>query len=403
MSTVNSEKKILNYLLTKDIKIIDKVKEEFFSDIRNRELFSSIKKHKGNIEKIITECPFFEEDIDNIITERTSYSSISNHLEILIENNKELKLISLANKIKEKKGKVESSIMNEFKEIFSESIKDEKPQSVKELLDLEIEKIKNKVKPEFIKINSDLSGVLKIQKGDLVVLAARPSIGKSAFELQLSIDIAFYNQSVLSFSLEMKNEQLMQRILSNLSDTTLDSIRERNFTPEQTLTLEKKLKKHLEELEIYFVDKTFSLNHLKDITIKHKNEKGLDVLMIDYLQLMKVANKNRNLEIGAITLELKSFAKEADVAIILLSQLSREVEKRPDKRPILSDLRDSGSIEQDADTVIFLYRDEYYNEFTEYKNILEVIIKKQRQGKLAVIPMYYNYETQKISSIEKRC
>jgi len=293
--------------------------------------------------------------------------------------------------------------MNEFKEIFSESIKDEKPQSVKELLDLEIEKIKNKVKPEFIKINSDLSGVLKIQKGDLVVLAARPSIGKSAFELQLSIDIAFYNQSVLSFSLEMKNEQLMQRILSNLSDTTLDSIRERNFTPEQTLTLEKKLKKHLEELEIYFVDKTFSLNHLKDITIKHKNEKGLDVLMIDYLQLMKVANKNRNLEIGAITLELKSFAKEADVAIILLSQLSREVEKRPDKRPILSDLRDSGSIEQDADTVIFLYRDEYYNEFTEYKNILEVIIKKQRQGKLAVIPMYYNYETQKISSIEKRC
>ncbi|MFN4245479.1 MAG: replicative DNA helicase [Brevinematia bacterium] len=243
------------------------------------------------------------------------------------------------------------------------------------------------------------------QNGDLIVFAGRPSMGKTAFALNLCLNMAKQGKKVLFFSLEMSKEQLVQRLLSTESRIDLKSLRTGNVRESDWESiLDAAIK--LSSLDV-IIDDTPSAS-IVDIKSKSRKifakEKGIDVIIIDYLQIIEVPKgvsviRSRNEEIGFVSRSLKGLAKELNLPVIVLSQLSRSVEKRIDKRPILSDLRESGSIEQDADLVAFLYRDEYYNPNTDKKNIVEIIISKQRNGPVGVVELSFIKEIGKFDNL----
>ncbi len=220
------------------------------------------------------------------------------------------------------------------------------------------------------------------QGSDLVVLAARPSMGKTAFALNLAINAANNGQSVGFFSLEMSAEQLTLRLLAMQSGIAHHNIRNATITSDEWLELTR-VAGHLANLK-FFIDDTamVSIMDLRAKARKLKAEHNLQFLVIDYLQLLHSTKKheNRHQEVSDISRSLKALAKELSIPIIALSQLSRAVDSRTDKRPMLSDLRESGAIEQDADVIMFLYRDIVYNQDTEHPLLAELIIGKQRNG-----------------------
>lgn len=241
----------------------------------------------------------------------------------------------------------------------------------------------------FTDLNRKLSG---LQKSDLVLLAARPSMGKTALMVNLAVNAALKDHKVAVFSLEMSENQLAQRMISSISHVDLAKVISGNLeTDEWTKVL--KGTTMLQSLNIY-IDDTAGISplELKSKARRLKAQKGLDLIVIDYLQLMEIKSgksENRTQEISAISRSLKAIAKELEVPVVALSQLSRATELRGDKRPILSDLRESGAIEQDADVVMFLYRDEYYNKDTEKRNVGEVIIAKHRNGPTGVVELTF--------------
>ncbi|MFQ9511733.1 MAG: replicative DNA helicase, partial [Lachnospiraceae bacterium] len=229
-----------------------------------------------------------------------------------------------------------------------------------------------------------------MQPSDLVLIAARPSMGKTAFVLNLAQNMAIkQNMATAIFSLEMSKEQLVNRILSMESRVDSQVLRTGNLT-------ESDWDQVVESSGVIansklIIDDTpgISIGELRSKCRKFKLEHDLKVVIIDYLQLMSgngsKGGENRQQEISEISRSLKALARELSVPVIALSQLSRACETRQDHRPMLSDLRESGAIEQDADVVIFLYRDDYYNKDTEAKNIAEVIIAKQRNGPIGTV------------------
>lgn len=238
----------------------------------------------------------------------------------------------------------------------------------------------------FIDLDYKLSG---LQPSDLILVAARPSMGKTAFVLNIAQYIAFKkDKSVAIFSLEMSKEQLVNRLFSLESQVDAQAIRSGNMKDSDWEKLIEGAgiigQSHL------IIDDTpgISISELRSKCRKYKLEQGLDVVIIDYLQLMTgsvgKSSESRQQEISEISRSLKGLARELNVPVIALSQLSRAVESRPDKRPMLSDLRESGAIEQDADVVMFIYRDEYYNKDSEFKKQAEIIIAKQRIGRAHV-------------------
>ncbi len=223
-----------------------------------------------------------------------------------------------------------------------------------------------------------------LQKSDLIILAARPSMGKTAFVLNVAQNAAIRgNAKVLIFSLEMSKEQLGQRLLSIDSCVELSKLKTGDLSRGDWEDLNIAIDR-LSKAEIYIDDTPgISVLEMKNKCRRLKAEKGLDLVIVDYLQLMSIEGKTegRQQEVSTLSRMLKQLAREMECPVIVLSQLSRAVEQRTDHRPQLSDLRESGAIEQDADIVMFLYRDEYYNpETTEKPNTCEVIIAKQRNG-----------------------
>ncbi|MDO4176259.1 MAG: replicative DNA helicase [Bacillota bacterium] len=222
-----------------------------------------------------------------------------------------------------------------------------------------------------------------LQKSELIILAARPAMGKTAFALSLALNAAKKGgASVMMFSLEMAKEQLSQRLLSMESKVEMQKMKtgrlERRDWDDVNMALES-----LSDAKIYIDDTPgISIVEMKSKCRRLKAESKLDLVIIDYLQLMNPEGKadSRTQEVSVITRNLKLLARELDCPVIVLSQLSRNPEQRTDHRPMLSDLRESGSIEQDADIVVFLYRDDYYNEDSEAPGECEVIIAKQRSG-----------------------
>lgn len=240
----------------------------------------------------------------------------------------------------------------------------------------------------FLDLDAKTSG---LQKSDLIMLAARPAMGKTAFALNIAQQAAIKGGgTVLIFSLEMSKDQLGQRMLSMESRIEMQKLKTGNLERKDWDQIHMALDT-LSRANI-FIDDTPGITamEIKNKCRRLKAEKGLDLVVIDYLQLMNYEGKSesRQQEVSALSRFLKLLAREMDCPVIVLSQLSRAVEQRTDHRPILSDLRESGSIEQDADIVMFLYRDEYYNpETTDKPNICEVIIAKQRSGPTGTVEL----------------
>ena len=242
-----------------------------------------------------------------------------------------------------------------------------------------------------------------LQPSDLILVAARPSMGKTAFVLNIAQYVAFHEaKSVAIFSLEMSKEQLVNRLFSLESRVDAQALRTGNLSDADWEQL-------VEGAGIIgdsklIIDDTpgISINELRSKCRKYKLEQGLDIIIIDYLQLMTGSGRteSRQQEISEISRSLKALARELSVPVVALSQLSRAVEQRPDHRPMMSDLRESGAIEQDADVVMFIYRDDYYNKDTELKGISEIIIAKQRNGPIGTVNLAWLPQYTKFANLE---
>ena len=238
-----------------------------------------------------------------------------------------------------------------------------------------------------------------MQPSDLILVAARPSMGKTAFELNLAQYMAFKkNLTVALFSLEMSKEQLVNRMFSLESNVDAQKLRTGQLNDEEWERLIESAGTIGKSKLIIDDTPGISIAELRSKCRKYKLEHDMPIIMIDYLQLMSGSGRteSRQQEISDISRSLKALARELSVPVVALSQLSRAVEQRPDHRPMLSDLRESGAIEQDADVVMFLYRDDYYNHDSPDKGVSEVIIAKQRNGpigtvKLAWLPQYTKF------------
>ena len=241
---------------------------------------------------------------------------------------------------------------------------------------------------------------------DLIILAARPAMGKTAFALNLALNAAMKSKKgVLLFSLEMSSSQLLQRLLSIEAGIGLQKIRNGFLDPDDWGKLGLASMK-LSNSEINIADlPNVNVLEIRAIARRLKAAGKLDMIIIDYLQLIKgnsTRGDNRQQEISEISRALKGIARELDIPIIALSQLSRATEQRADRRPMLSDLRESGAIEQDADMVMFLYRDDYYNEDSEDKGLTEVIIGKQRNGPVGTIKLRFFHDYTRFENFTSR-
>jgi len=241
----------------------------------------------------------------------------------------------------------------------------------------------------FVDLDRLLGG---LQRSDLILIAARPSVGKTSLGISIARHAANLGQHVAIFSLEMSSEQVVQRMVS--AETGIDAQRLRlGDLREDEWPLFVRATGRLSDLPL-FIDDTPSISVLQMRTKARRlhAEHGIDLMLVDYLQLMTTddrRNESRVQEVSYISRSLKGLARELDIPLVGLSQLSRAVEQRSDKRPILADLRASGSLEQDADVVMFIYRDELYNPETEDQNIAEIIIAKHRNGPTGTIQLFF--------------
>ena len=254
----------------------------------------------------------------------------------------------------------------------------------------------------FVDLDYKMAG---LQPSDLILVAARPSMGKTAFVLNIAQYVAFHsNLTAAIFSLEMSKEQLVNRMFSLESRVDAQILRSGNLADSDW-------EKLIEAAGVIgasnlIIDDTpgISISELRSKCRKYKLEHDLKLVIIDYLQLMSGSGRStdsRQQEISDISRSLKALARELNVPVIALSQLSRAVEQRPDHRPMLSDLRESGAIEQDADVVMFIYRDDYYNKDSENKNIAEIILAKQRNGPIGTVNLVWLPQYTKFANLER--
>lgn len=276
----------------------------------------------------------------------------------------------------------------------------EGPKNIESVLGKTIDRLET-----LIKTNKEVTGVSTgysdldkktsgLQSSDLIIVAARPSMGKTTFAMNLCENAMLLEEKpVLVFSLEMPAEQIMMRMLASLSRVDQTKIRTAQLDDEDWARISNTMAM-LKDKDNLFIDDSSGLTPMELRTRARKLARehgGISMIMIDYLQLMRVPSmsENRTLEIAEISRSLKALAKELEVPVVALSQLNRGLEQRADKRPINSDLRESGSIEQDADLIMFIYRDEVYNENTELKGVSEIILGKQRNGPIGTVRLTF--------------
>lgn len=267
-----------------------------------------------------------------------------------------------------------------------------------------LQKLASEDKEQFRGLPSGFTSLDNITNGlnrsDLIILAARPGMGKTSFALNVATNVARKtNKDIAIFSLEMSKEQLATRILSSESRVGMKSLQNGELSGEDWERLAANAQQ-ISSMPIY-VDDTSGLS-VSEIKAKARRLRNLGLIIIDYLQLMEGSgSENRVQEVSAMTRALKIMAKDLNVPVITLSQLSRASDRRDDKRPMLADLRESGSIEQDADIVLFLYRDSYYNKESEKQNIAECIVAKNRHGETSTVEMAWDGKFTKFTGLEK--
>ena len=352
------------------------------------------------------------------VTEITSSvpttANLGSYIQIVQEKSTLRKLIKASTSIIEesynKQGDVENVLDSAEKRIFDIAEKrttsDFEPlNQVLERGFIEIERLFNNkgeitgVSSGFLDLDAKTSG---FQKGDMVLIAARPSMGKTTFALNIAEHAALREgKSVVIFSLEMSKEQLAYKLLCSEANVDMLKLRTGALDDKDWENIARATGP-LSKAKIYIDDTAgVSVMEMRSKCRRLKIEYGIDLIMIDYLQLMSgSSSESRQQEVSEISRSIKALAKEMECPVIALSQLSRAPEQRADHRPMLSDLRESGSIEQDADLVMFLYRDEYYNKETEEKNVGECIIAKQRNGPVGTVKLAWLGQFSKFGNLD---
>ena len=339
----------------------------------------------------------FSTYLSEIINQTPSAANIKAYANIVREQSILRQLISVSNNLIEKSrdGGIDSkALLDEAEQkifnISEESLKSNNGfQNINDLVKESLEQIEERaekgesvtgVATGFSEFDNKTTG---LQGGDLIIVAGRPSMGKTSFAMNLSEYASLKNDAVTAiFSMEMSGTQLSTRLISSMGRINQQKIRTGKLTDEDWPRLTNAVAL-LSKANI-FIDDTPALTptDIRARARRLKREKGLDLIVIDYMQLMQLTNnsENRATELSEISRSLKALARELDVPVVALSQLNRSLENRTDKRPIMSDLRESGAIEQDADLIAFIYRDEVYNEDSADKGKAEIIIAKQRNG-----------------------
>ncbi|RJG47927.1 replicative DNA helicase [Motilimonas pumila] len=339
-----------------------------------------------------------------------SAANISAYANIVRERAVVRELIGVANEIAEAgydpEGRGSDELLDfaeskVFKIAESRADANEGPQDINSILEKTVDKIEDLYKNPQDGVTGVSSGYADLdnmtagfQSSDLIIVAARPSMGKTTFAMNLAEHAAMTNDKpVIIFSLEMPSEQIMMRMLASLGRINQGSIRTGQLNDDDWARLSSTMGLLLEKCNMYVDDSSgLTPTELRSRARRiAKDHGGVSMIMVDYLQLMRVPSlsDNRTLEIAEISKSLKALAKELKCPVIALSQLNRTLEQRADKRPINSDLRESGSIEQDADLIMFIYRDEVYNEDSTEKGIAEIIIGKQRNGPIGKVRLTF--------------
>ncbi|MGI6103368.1 MAG: replicative DNA helicase [Patescibacteria group bacterium] len=293
----------------------------------------------------------------------------------------------------------ETSVKQKF-----EPIKDVLTRSFERIEELHENKGKTRgVATGFRDLDNLLSG---LQASDLVIIAARPSMGKTSFILNIAQYAAIHNNVPVGFfSLEQSKDQLIDRLVSGEAGVDSWKLRTGNLASEDFERLNYSMGV-LNDAPIYLDDSpNMTVMEMRTKARRLQAEHGLGLIIVDYLQLMQgrqTKDANRVQEISDISRGLKGIARELNVPVVALSQLSRSVEQRPDKRPVLSDLRESGSIEQDADVVMFIYREDYYNPETENKNIAKILVRKHRNGPIGEVDLFFIPEQTKFRTLDRK-
>lgn len=284
----------------------------------------------------------------------------------------------------------------------SRANKDEGPKGIEAILSETVEKIEQLYQQPHDGVTGVSTGYQDLDKktaglqgSDLIIVAARPSMGKTTFAMNLCENAAMTEEKpVLIFSLEMPGNQIMMRMLASLSRVDQTRIRTGQLDDEDWARISSTMGILMEKRNMYIDDSSgLTPTEVRSRARRiYREHGGLSLIMIDYLQLMRVPalSDNRTLEIAEISRSLKALAKELNVPVVALSQLNRSLEQRADKRPVNSDLRESGSIEQDADLIMFIYRDEVYHDSSELKGVAEIILGKQRNGPIGTVRLTFN-------------
>ena len=348
-----AEVEVLSFIFTYEDKadeIIEVLSDEDFFNKANSRIFKEFKNGNKNPELIITNLfnDFLEIEsyIEQIITSKKRVSKISHCVDILKEMKRYRDMIDFGQKLIDD-GYNREIVTDEELIAFQNTINSVDAKcELESIYECSMEYLRNyNNKPEFLKSRlRSLDDVFKFERSDLIVVGARPSMGKTAFQLQLGIGYAMNNHKVIAFSLEMKNSQLTQRILSNVCKIQMGKIKGKILNDPEKEILENKIKNQLKHLPLKITDSIYSPKNIISVIKKEKEKNGLDIVLVDYLQLIQTLGKNRTQEIGDITRTFKLLAKSLNIGIIFLAQLSRSLEQRVDKRPILSDLRDSGEV-----------------------------------------------------------
>lgn len=397
---IELEKSIINYLLIDNSKIglvIPELDESFFLNKNSKKIYKALtnlyQEGKSNIDMIMINSWLKSNNLSliDIEYESTLFDNIDtfdvnvlDHINIIKENSvcKNIENIFktfLSNQNSSSNTNTLENILSSLNQIKLRlnQIKEDDIESQFKELDDEVEKIKS---GEFQPITFGLEELDKFYNfnfTDLIIVAGRPGMGKTAFVISALEWFNFKDFKPIFISLEMSSKQIIQRMVCNEMNVSISDIRINRFNPDKYYQSRKKVYNRVKDSFIY--DKVFSITQIESI-IQQKSILGSKIIIIDYLQLVEGGKgDNKTNEVGDITRRLKLCAKKYNVTIVLLSQLSRKVEERRDKRPLLSDLRDSGSIEQDADSVLFLYREYYYNDELN-PNDAEIIISKNRHG-----------------------
>ncbi|HKK96288.1 MAG TPA: replicative DNA helicase [Anaerovoracaceae bacterium] len=413
---IEAEKSVIGALLLSSdalSEVIDALKPEHFYKKEHQEIFSAVTSlfYKSSNVDMLTVCDELKQRKALEIVGGRAYiamltegvpvvSNAKDYAKIISEKAGLRKLIKAANDIEEKsyEGQEKTEEILDFAEnsVFSIA-QDSQVKNYENISDVVVRNI-SKIE-EAQKMDGDVTGIPtgfreldKLLSGfhpsDLIIVAARPGMGKTAFALNIAEQTAERGKSVLIFSLEMSNEQLGQRMLAMHSRVDMEKIKKGQIE-ENDWDKIAETNDSFAKMKVSIDDSPgVSILEIKNKCRRLKAEKGLDLVIIDYLQLMSLKGRveNRQQEISSLSRSIKLLAKEMNCAVMLLSQLSRAPEQRTDHRPLLSDLRESGSIEQDADIVMFLYREDYYNKLAEAetdtmkKGICDVIIAKHRNG-----------------------